>query len=478
VKSQCVFEPYFHHKSTCLLQPQDMTVLDDLPNEVLTEILSYLHSSEDSLGWQHRSLKRDFWSLSLCSRRLHELVEAPLYSCIDGTCSITAALITRTLLDRPRLALLVREAMFEVSDVEDMSPMNKELLGSFVVDSLHTAVATTGIFDRERAAWVADFKAGRSDARQALMLSMLPNLRTLLLDVYSPFQYINTLAQHVSGLALVSRSTPRSSSEKRQEPTCQRALASLRDVRIEAQMSLGYDETLPIMSLPSLQSLHTQGLSASRYSWEPPPDSSVVRRLGLHRCEMSEDEVFLMLRSCKALRTLEYEWDQSWSEEDIQDDEWDCGVELGPMITKGLASNKSSLEALMINGLSAIRNDVMSFGSLLDFKSLKRIRVPSVIILNRGRDGVKRRLVDVLPTALETLHLINDGLPGERSLITELLELVRSQRCSRVLQQITIEHVGRFTIKFQGTPDVARLEAACANAGIAFTLQLPTCSSG
>ncbi len=177
--------------------------------------------------------------------------------------------------------------------------------------------------------------------------------------------------------------------------------------------------------------------------------------------------------------TLEYDWNQSpWSEEDGGDDEWDYGIALGPIIIEGLASSKSSLQALLINGLGAIRNDVMSFGSLLDFENLKMIRAPSVLILNRSRNGIKRRLVDVLPAALETIHLINDGLPGEGPLIAELLELVRSERRSKILHHITVEHIGRHTIKFPGASDVARLEAACAKVGISFALQLPTYSGG
>ena len=110
------------------------------------------------------------------------------------------------------------------------------------------------------------------------------------------------------------------------------------------------------MNLPSLHRLYAYGLSTSRHNWQPPPESSAVQHLELDRCEMNEDELKTMLRSCRALRTLKYEWDQSpWSEED---DEWDIGVELCPIIIEGLVSSKTSLQALMVNGLRAIRNDV------------------------------------------------------------------------------------------------------------------------
>jgi len=454
-----------------------MAGLDDLPVEVLAEILSRLPSLEDSFGSQHYSSKQDFYNISLCSRRLHEIVEVPLYAYIDGSCSVTVALLTRTLLDRPRLALLIREAMIEVKNGIDMAPTNEELMGSFGHDSLRSAVNATGVPICEGGPWVADFKAGRSDAREALLLSMLPNLRALSLNVSSPLQYINNLAGCVLERAMPSRSTAPSSTDMQRERTCQHAFASLEDVRIETLSSLAYDEALPIMNLPSLHRLYTYGLSTSRYNWEPPPESSVVQDLELHGCEMMEEELFWMLRSCRALRTLEYEWNQSpWSEEVGRDDEWDYGIALGPIIIEGLASSKPSLQALLVNGLDAIRNDVMSFGSLLDFENIKTIRAPSVLILNRSRDGIKRRLVDVLPAALETLHLINDGLPGEGPLIAELLELVRSERRSKTLHHITVEHIGRHTIKFPGASDVTRLEAACAKVGTSFALQLPTYS--
>ena len=215
-----------------------MAGLDDLPVEVLAEILSRLPSLEDSFGSQHYSSKQDFYNISLCSRRLHEIVEVPLYAYIDGSCSVTVALLTRTLLDRPRLALLIREAMIEVKNGIDMAPTNEELMGSFGHDSLRSAVNATGVPICEGGPWVADFKAGRSDAREALLLSMLPNLRALSLNVSSPLQYINNLAGCVLERAMPSRSTAPSSTDMQRERTCQHAFASLEYVRIETLSSL------------------------------------------------------------------------------------------------------------------------------------------------------------------------------------------------------------------------------------------------
>jgi len=122
-----------------------MAGLYDLPMEVLAEIFSHLPSLENSLGSEYYSSKQDFYNISLCSRRLHEVVEVPLYAHIDGSCSVTVALLTRTFLDRSRLALLIREAMIEVKNGIDMAPTNGELMSSFGHESLRTAVDATGV---------------------------------------------------------------------------------------------------------------------------------------------------------------------------------------------------------------------------------------------------------------------------------------------------------------------------------------------
>ena len=60
-----------------------------------------------------------------------------------------------------------------------------------------------------------------------------------------------------------------------------------------------------MMRTPFWERFYTCGLSKTCYNWVTPSDSSVVRQLELHKCEMNEDELFRMFRSCKALRRLE-----------------------------------------------------------------------------------------------------------------------------------------------------------------------------
>ena len=54
-----------------------MTDLANLPTEVLNEILSLLPSREDS-SILLSTISGDLFNVLLCSRRLHNIVEAPL----------------------------------------------------------------------------------------------------------------------------------------------------------------------------------------------------------------------------------------------------------------------------------------------------------------------------------------------------------------------------------------------------------------
>jgi len=114
----------------------------------------------------------------------------------------------------------------------------------------------------------------------------------------------------------------------------------------------------------------------------------------------------------------------------------------------------------------------MSFESLLNFANLKTIRTSSILILNRSRNKIKRRLIDVLLVAFETLYLINNDLFEKESLIVELLRLVRLKRRSKIFHHIIVEHINRYMIKFLDAFDVAQLKTTCIKVEISFALQL------
>ena len=94
----------------------------------------------------------------------------------------------------------------------------------------------------------------------------------------------------------MSRSTPLPLTDNRPEWICQHTFASLRKVRIECVPSFDYNETLPMMRTPFWERFYTCGLSKTCYNWVTPPDSSVVRQLELHRCEMSYSGYFVPVR--------------------------------------------------------------------------------------------------------------------------------------------------------------------------------------
>ncbi len=401
-----------------------MVDLANLPIEVLNEILSLLPSREDSSRLSP-TFFGDLYNVSLCSRRLHNIIEARIYSRIELSSSRSVALITRTFLERPQLAFLVLEATIDAYDGQDRTLGSDKLMASFSTDSLHTAVRATGLPTYETQSWVVEFRDGRSDARAALMVSMFPNLMTLSVIISThdrPLRYLKLLAHHASHIGPASRSISSPSTNQEKQSVPQNTFATLKEVRIDSTSSLDYDETLPIMNLPSLRTLYTYGLFTSRWNWEPPPDSSGLWHLQLDGCDMNSDELFCMLRSCRALRTFEYVWDQhcwcdenySNDEEDDEDDACGSGLDLGPIVMEGLSSSKSSLTSLKVDGFGVVRNDIRSFGSLVEFRNLQQIWAPSIFVLNASEERYKHHLTDMLPAALESLHLNINGLPAKR----------------------------------------------------------------
>jgi len=124
-----------------------MVDLDDLSTKIFAKILSRLPSQENNLGSQHYSSKRNFYNISLCSRRLHKIVEVSLYAHINESCFVIVALITRTFLNRLRLALLIQETIIKIKNKIDMISINDELTSSFGYNNLRTIVNAMSVLN-------------------------------------------------------------------------------------------------------------------------------------------------------------------------------------------------------------------------------------------------------------------------------------------------------------------------------------------
>ena len=441
---------------------------EHLPNEILVDIACRL--SFDGYDFEQRRYStRDLYCLSLCSRQLRIIAEAPLYSCFYEHHRTSVALFTRTVLERPRLATMVRKLDLCADEYECTDFRNDP----FQSGQFRMALEALSLSEGERAQWDTDVISGHRDARAALLLSLLPNLRALYLQISRPLCYINELMHHIREHQLeptTGQPTPPVLIGQRTS-AFHPMLTCLSEVCIWTETSLNIHEVEPILNAKSLRRFSAEGLGPSRILWQPLRGVSSVQDLELRRCQSSEEEVVAMLQACKTLKRFTYQWDQPWSDDDVLNENWDFGIEIGPLLMEALAPSKETLEELELSGLTPIRNDTMSLGALADFVNLKALRVPSVMILNKSHDSVKRSLIDSLPTAIENLSLATHGLPGEASLASELLRFVQHKERSPALVELAVKHENRFMSSVDSTPDFTLLKAACDGAGISFELE-------
>ncbi len=122
-----------------------MIDFDDFLVKILAKILSRLLSLKNNFDSQHYSSKRNFYKISLCLQRLHKIVEVSFYTYIDKSCFVIVVLFTKTLLNRLRLALLIRETMIKIKNKIDMTFINDELTSLFDYDSLRLVVNVTNV---------------------------------------------------------------------------------------------------------------------------------------------------------------------------------------------------------------------------------------------------------------------------------------------------------------------------------------------
>lgn len=179
----------------------------------------------------------------------------------------------------------------------------------------------------------------------------------------------------------------------------------------------------PILRLTSLSKFCADSLMTPM--WTMRPGISRLHDLEVTNCEMTEDDILSILEPCSELRKFTFWWDQSWSDEDIINDEWDLGIDVAPWVIKGLQGSKATLGVLDLSGNELIRHDTMSLGDLTKFDHLLKLRVPAPMVINPDDLTSGRRTLSMFPTSLRYLQLIVGSVPSNNTLPSELLDCVR-----------------------------------------------------
>jgi hypothetical protein len=168
------------------------------------------------------------------------------------------------------------------------------------------------------------------------------------------------------------------------------------------------------------------------------PTVSLLHELELTHCEMDDEDIFLVLEACNDLRKFTLRWDQPWADEDVMDEEWDCGINVAPLIIRGLQRSRAALEVLDLSGIQPIRHDTMSLGDLATFNHLLTLRTPAPMVINPDSSLSERLTLHMLPRSLRNLHLIVASVSRGKTSVSELLGCAESRKWCPALQVLTI----------------------------------------
>lgn len=306
-----------HHRAptrlirTSIVHPTSMSTL---PAEILSQICRELTMPE-RFGRSHDTAT--LAQLSQCSRRLNQLCVPLLYQSVMVGNSQTAALLRRTIREKPEVARLVKRLdLVTAHDIERDNP----------------------------------FDLGHADDSVALLLSRLPELQSL--NVYvdrdmTPVlqMFDRAMRRSVPGDLDESFKYDEDDDDEGQDTAddvlAWNPLTKLSNLNIDTTF-ISHDFDLhSIVLLPSLRDLAIVQCLPSTLDLEM--DGLKLERLMLTECRLYLEQVTHLLRACDMLREVRYHWDERWYEVDEEDDE--LGGErqnMGPQTTASLLRSAAS----------------------------------------------------------------------------------------------------------------------------------------
>ena len=348
--------------------------------------------------------------------------------------ALTIALLLRTLVECPQLARYVRSLRTTLgNDREDIEQILSDPRNATLTDSLHERMAAVSLGKGEPELWIANAIAGKHDAREALLISILPNLDTLFLHVDSCLMYVEKLFYYkwrsqVLDLAVYSARFGV-------------VLNHLRKVTFSPYRTLDVDKMESLLKLNSLQSLRVGGLSEPVYHWTLSFGYSSIKHLELHGCELYPETIAKLLSLCKNLQSFLYQWVQYWSDDDVLDDDDDFRIDIAAEIMSGLFSSQKTLQKLLVCGSRPIRHDARPLASFREFENLDTIHAPTVLMTNGSAEPLSHHLIEGLPPSLQRLHWTIEDSAEDLTRSAELLRCNirrQSRRICRFL--LSFEH--------------------------------------
>ncbi|KAF2496901.1 hypothetical protein BU16DRAFT_538032 [Lophium mytilinum] len=362
---------------------------DDLPPELLLRILESIPRAET--GTLH--------SLSSVSHRLHQLVEPYLYQTVQHDVCVHKPLcyLIRTLIERPELALLVRDIEILAWREYDSDKWSINRMDPKEVRPIRSAMATKASefrFHKQSKYWEIALSLGVDHAAVALLLFITPNVENANLHHFicsNDFWFVQLLT----------------AAYKDPEPDFKfQGLPRLKELTLQAGSQEGARGLAPFFLFPALSKLEVHKAS-DRYiqqdDWQP--FTSNIDTLILNGCNLCVEITEAIIHSCKALKTFEWYTKPGKTARHLVTDR------RFQTVSSALLQHSASLEKLVIPPLPAFKRIPDKYPVLRDlrlFPQLKILRVALDTILGRfGSDSdPELSLANALPPNLEELELM------------------------------------------------------------------------
>ncbi|KAH6639663.1 hypothetical protein C7974DRAFT_136513 [Boeremia exigua] len=359
--------------------------LNDLPDELVLEILSYLPGI-DMQNFQLHTLL----SLSLTTRNLHRIVSDKLYATYDSY-FCEPYLFLRTLVSNSHLGGSVRHAKFRYGDDAHLERTR------YSPTARDKKIIKEGMRDLDFPDWKGwatrcNAESIELDILHTAVMLHTPNLMSLdvedgQISAYAKAKWPELIKKATTGEHFGHA----------------HRFSALKFVRIDAQ-NMVIHHLVPLLRLQSLQRLELRDLTEFELDMRAPaelrrllPDGcNNLEALVLEECSLRFNTLVTLINSIRSLKSFRFHGDQ---ESILLDGS-------GNVLLNALCQQKENLESLDIYHEPQHKEDEypLVHDGLEQFPRLRDLKCPLRMVVN-VRAGASATILEFLPPAIESLCL-------------------------------------------------------------------------
>lgn len=387
--------------------------MDDLPDELILEILTYLPGI-DLDHYQLETLR----SLSLTNKRFHRIVTANLFSTYDSH-FCDPYLFLRTMISNPQLAACVKEVKISYRGTVPRNGL-RTLANAQDKKIIKEGMRALGIPAWK--SWAADCNAQNADndVIPSAILMLTCNVESLAVQE----SWFEQRAEP-SWIELLRRASTGTN------PGRVHQFEHLQSVQVNANR-LKLTQLAPLFRLQSIRQLHIKdpynhdlinARSLTALQRALPACCSNLEEFHLEQACLNMDVLGVLLAAPRALKDFKYE---IWAENVPQ--VLSAQHVMGTLrLPAALKHQKESLESLCITldplAEAQVPRSVCLVESIAGFAQLQQVECSMCVLLDVAQMTVAVPIVKALPTSIRTLRILANGSWNSKDRASALLQI-------------------------------------------------------